>query len=312
MSELTPAATRWLHDHHGVITSAELRDCHVARSTVSRLVAAGVLRPAHKGVFVMASTRASLEQRCVVLCRAHPTGFVTGPTAGTLLGLRRMPRRAPLHFSVRHGQRLDKESGVRLRQTTVLPAAHRVTRDHGLVTASFPRLAFDLAADLRPLDHLSVLQQLLAETKVSLDELIAIERHLGHPARPGSGLFRRNLERIGSSSPSESHPEVVLAEALHARGVPIQNQTQLVRASNGRAARVDLAVPEIRWGIELDIHPEHRTVEGHASDASRVRDLHLLDWQIEPVTELDMQDVDAIADELTRHYWVRLRQPRVS
>jgi hypothetical protein len=312
MLELTSAAMRWLHDHHGVITSAELSDCHVSRSTTSRLVAAGVLRRVHKGVFVMASNPRTLEQRCVVLCRAHPTGFVTGPTAGTLLGLRRMPRRAPLHFAVRHGQRLDIESGVRFRQTTVLPAGHRIRRDHGVVTASFARLAFDLAADLRPLDHLSVLHQLLDEGKVSLDELAAVDRLLGHPARPGSGLFRRNLERVGASPPNESHPEVVLAEALRARGVPIEHQTRLVRASSGRTARVDLAVPEIRWGIELDIHPEHRTLDGHASTASRTRDLHLLDWQIEPVTELDMEDVPAIADELTSHYWLRQRHPRVS
>ncbi len=312
MLELTPAATRWLNHNHGVITSAELRDCHVSRSTVARLVAAGVLRRAHKGVFVMASNAVTLEQRCVVLCRAHPTGFVTGPTAGTLLGLRRMPRHAPLHFAVRHGQRLEKEKGVRFRQTTVLPAAHRIRRDHGLVTASFARLAFDLAADLRTLDHLSVLHQLLDEEKVSLDELAAIDRLLGHPARPGSGRFRRNLERVGASPPNESHPEVVLADALRARGIPIEHQTRLIRGSNGRTARVDLAVPEARWGVELDIHPEHRTLEGHASTASRTRDLHLLDWQIEPVTELDMQDVAAIADELTRHYWVRRRQTRVS
>jgi hypothetical protein len=156
------------------------------------------------------------------------------------------------------------------------------------------------------------LHQLLDENKVSFGELTAIDRLLGHPARPGSGLFRRNVERVGASPPNESHPEVVLAEALRARGVPIEHQTRLVRASSGRTARVDLAVPEIRWGVELDIHPEHRTIEGHASTASRTRDLHLLDWQIEPVTELDMQDVDAIADELTRHYWLRRRQSRVS
>jgi Transcriptional regulator, AbiEi antitoxin len=312
MVELTPAAIRWLNEHHGVVTSSELRDCHVSRSTVSRLVRTGVLRRAHKGVFVMASNPVTLEQRCVVLCRAHPTGFVTGPTAGTLLGLRRMPRHAPLHFAVRHGQRHDKEKGVRFRQTTMLPAAHRTRRDHGLVTASFARLAFDLAADLRPLDHLSVLHQLLDEEKVTLGELAAIDRLLGHPARPGSGLFRRNLERVGASPANESHPEVVLAEALRARGIPIEHQTRLLRASNGRTARVDLAVPEVRWGIELDIHPEHRTVEGHANTASRTRDLHLLDWQIEPVSELDMENVAAIADELTQQYWVRRRQTRVS
>jgi hypothetical protein len=309
---LTDAAVQWLRDHHDVITSRALDDTGVGRSTTRRLVRRGVLRPHQKGVFVAGSSRSTLEQRCVVLCAAHPTGFVTGPTAGMLLGLRRMPRSAVIHFSVRHGIHLPEVIGVRFRQTTALSRIDRVHRDHGIVTASWVRLAFDLAADLPPLDHLSVLQQLMHEVKVSVEELVAIDRRLGHPARPGSGLFRRNLERVGASPPNESHPEVVLAEALRGRGIPIENQTRLVRASNGRTARVDLAVPAVRWGIEVDIHPEHRTVDGQASDARRTRDLHALEWQIEPVTEADMIDVEKLADELVRLYHARCRQPSVS
>ncbi len=309
---LTHAAQRWLKDHHDVITSAALSDTGVARSTTSRLVRTGLLRRNQKGVFVAGSSRPTLEQRCVVLCAAHPAGFVTGPTAGMLLGLRRMPRSAAIHFSVRHGVHLPKADGVRFRQTTVLTSKDHMQRGHGIVTASWTRLAFDLAADLRALDHLSVLQQLLHENKVSVDELVAIERRLGHPARTGSGIFRRNLERLVGSPPNESHPEVVLAEALRARGIPIENQTRLVRASNGRTARVDLAVPEIRWGIELDIHPEHRTFDGHANDARRTRDLHALAWQIEPVSEADMDDVEALADELAVLYRARRRHSSVS
>jgi hypothetical protein len=295
-----------------VITTAALHDTGVGRSTTARLVRDGVLRRSHKGVFVIASSRPTLEQRCVVLCAAHPDGFVTGPTAGAMLGLRRMPRNAPIHFSVRHSVHLPVDNGVRFRQTTALRPEDRRTRGHGIVTASWARLAFDLAADLRALDHLSVLQQLLHERKVTAEELVAIERRLGHPARPGSGLFRRNLERLDCSAPNESHDEVRLAEALRARGIPIKHQTRLLRASNGRTARVDLAVPAVRWGIELDIHPEHRTFDGQASDARRTRDLHVLDWEIEPVTELDMENVAAIADELAALYRARCRRPSVS
>jgi hypothetical protein len=312
VADLTPAAVDWLNDHHGVITTTQLNDCKVPRSTISRLVQAGVLRHAYKQVFVMASSPATIEQRCVALCCAHESGFVTGPTAGMLLKLRRMPPSAPLHFAVRHGLRLDVTSGVCFRQTTALPAADRIHRGRGIVTASYARLAFDLAADLQPLDHLSVLQQLLHEKSVTVDELVAIERRLGHPARPGSGRFRRNLERLDRSVPNESHPEVELSEALRARGIPIEQQTRLVRASTGRTARVDLAVPDIRWGIELDIHPEHRTFEGQANGAVRTRDLHQQDWQIEPVTERDMSRLGALADELCALYHARRRHSRVS
>ena len=73
---------------------------------------------------------------------------------------------------------------------------------------------------------------------------------------------------------------------------------------------VDLAVPDIKWGIELDIHPEHRSIEGHAGDARRYRSLHFVEWQIEPVSEQDMANLNTLADELAALYRARCNQFR--
>ena len=307
MSDLTPSASHWLATHHGVITTAVLRRYSVSKATTQRLVRSRVLVSPYRGVYVLAAAPETLQQRCAVLSAAHPSGFVTGPTAGALLGLRRMPRVAELHFSVRHGIHLDEVPGVRFRQTTVLPPAHRMERADGIATASWDRLAFDLAADLDGLDHLSVLEQLLHEGRTTRERLFTIGLQLCHPGRRGSRRFEETLSRLSTDAPRESHPEVVLAVALRDRGVPVENQSRLVRGQDGRVARVDLAVPAYRWGVELDIHPEHRTLDGRAKDARRERDLHRLDWQIEPVTEQDMVDVEAVADELTELYHARRR-----
>jgi hypothetical protein len=308
MNELTPAAMEWLADHHGVITSAVLRCSGVGRSTTDRLVRANMLRVAHKGVFVLAATKPTLEQRCVVLCLAHPAGFVTGPTAGVLSNLRRMPRTSALHYACRHGVHLPTEIGVVFRQTRALSPSDRWTRADGITIAAPRRLAFDLSIDLAPLDHVSVLQQLLDRGLVTSTELVATGRRLCHPARPGSSRFRESLSRLDGRSPADSHPEVVLADALRQRSVPVEQQSRVVPAVGGWLVHVDLAVPDIKWGIELDIHPEHRSIEGHAGDARRYRSLHLVEWQIEPVSEQDMIDVGALADELTTLYHARCRQ----
>ncbi len=309
MPELTPPAIRWLTDHHGVITSTGLRKCGVTRRTIQRLLTTGMLRAEHKCVYVLATAPSTLEQRCALLCAAHPSGFVTGPTAGSLLNLRRMPRTSSIHFAVRHGIHLAHEPGVKYRQTTALHADHRTVRSDGIAIATPRRLAFDLAADLQPIDHLSVLHQLLDERRTTVDELIAIGALLCHPARHGSDRFRQALERLGGvAPPAQSHPEVVLAAALHRRGVPVERQAEVVRDASGRLAHIDLAVPAVKWGVELDIHPEHRTIDRHAGDARRVRELHLGAWQIEPVSEQDMDNVDAIADELAALYHARRRR----
>ena len=263
MSELTPAAQQWLADHHGVITTRQLRAVAVGRKTQLRLLDRGVFHAVHKGVFVITSTPPTLHQRCVALCAAHPGGFVTGPTGGALVGLRRMTASAALHFSVRHGARLPEVPGLLLRQTTKLSQVDRHVRSDGLVVASWMRLAFDLAADLRPLDHLSVVHQMLNDGRVTTDELIRVGRRLVHPARRGSRTFERSLAQLGAAA-SGSHHEVVLADALRRRNVPVEAQTRLERLPDGRTVRIDLAVPAVKWGVELDVHPEHHTMDGAA------------------------------------------------
>jgi hypothetical protein len=300
MADLTPAANEWLRDHHGVISAGQLRTKGVGRATTHRLVANGVLLARGKGVYSLASAPRTLEQRCVEVTLAHRGSFVTGPTAGGLAGLRRMPRTSALHVAVRHGVHLPAVTGVRWRQTTANTSADRSARDDGIVVASWPRLAFDLAADLAQLDHRSVVEQLLHDDRVTVEELVAFDARLGHPARPGSGVFRRTLTSLGGQS--DSHPEVVLVDELQRRGVPVEAQCPVVRPADGRTFHVDLGVPSIRWGVELDIHPEHRTTEGHASDAERRREMHRQGWQIEVVTELDMHRPQQIARELAGLY----------
>ena len=153
MSELPPACLDWLAAHHGVIDVRTLRRHEVGRSTLIRLLDAGVLRKAAKSVFVVGTAPATFEQRCAIQCAAHPRGFITGPTAGTLAGLRRMPRTAPVHVAVLHGRHLPPTPGVTWRQTTAITRGDRVERN-GIVVASWSRLAFDLAADHERLDHL--------------------------------------------------------------------------------------------------------------------------------------------------------------
>ena len=98
MSDLPAESMDWLASHHGVITTRVLRDHGVGRSTLARLLHAGVLRHAAAGVLVITASRPTFEQRCAVQSAAHPNGFITGPTAGVLAGLRRMPKRVMSRF----------------------------------------------------------------------------------------------------------------------------------------------------------------------------------------------------------------------
>ena len=195
MPDFTPRAHRLLSRHLGIITAAELLDCGIGSRRRRRMVRDGALVPVAKGVYRIPSVPTSLDQRCVALSKAHRRGVITGPTAGTILGLRRMPRRAPIHLLVPHGLHLPAEPGVRLRQTTVLGAVDHRTTATGIRLATGDRLAFDLAADLRPNHHRSVVEQLLHEELASPDGLARMAARLVHPRRRGSELFVDTLLR---------------------------------------------------------------------------------------------------------------------
>ena len=290
--------------HHGMATHAALTTAGLSRRQRHAAVQAGVLEQVYERVVHLASTPLTLEARCAALSMAYPRGFVTGPAGGRLMGLRRMPRDANDSYCVPHGAHVGPFPGVDLRQSTKIPASHVVVRGDGIRIASGARLAFDLAADLTDVDHRSVVEQLLNDGKCTMTTLAAIGNTLAHPARPGSLRFMTAvLSRSGR--PADSHPEVLIAGGLRRRGVPVVTQVQPVLLPGGSRITLDMAVPAVRWGVEVDVHPDHLFLPGSSRDKRRDRRCHQVGWQVERVTELDLIDIDAICDELAQLYRTR-------
>ena len=61
-----------------------------------------------------------------------------------------------------------------------------------------------------------------------------------------------------------------------------------------------------RWAGELDTHPGHGGLWGTSRDNQRDRQLHLVDWQVEHVSPVDMLDIDGLLDELAALYLARV------
>jgi hypothetical protein len=303
---LTRGALEIAGRQHGVITTSQLTSASVDKRRRSQLERRGVLIGEFKSVYRVAGHRASLEQRCAAVCLAHPSSFVTGATGGRLLGLRKMPRIAAITISSRHPFHVE-HVGVVLRRTTNVRDDDVVDRADGIRHASPLRLAFDLAATLDDHSYRSVIEQMLHEELISCEGLSAIGRRLVHPTRPGSRRFLETMA-MRSGAALESDPELIVAEALWARGIPVTAQETWLSLPNGRRARLDLSIAELRWGIEIDVHPDHLGMNGTTSDKQRDRQSHLIGWQIERVTTLDLLDLDRTIDELWSLYGIRRTQ----
>lgn len=304
MIDLTPQAFAILRRQHGHVSIAQLSEAGVSRNARRRLVDGGELVAVHRSVLRISSAPRTFESRCAAICLAHAAVFITGPSGGRIVGLRRMPTTEPIHVCAPHGVHLSIGNVV-LRQSRQVSRLDFVRMSSGIVVASGPRLAFDLARDLTPLDHASVVEQMIQRKMCTMGTLGATARRLCHPTRPGSERFARTLISRGDRPASESHPEVVLADALRAHGIPVQAQFRDLDLPNGSSVRLDLAVPAARWGIEIDVHPDHLLLEGTTKDKRRDRQCHRIRWQIERVTEIDLLDLDGLVDELAALYEAR-------
>jgi very-short-patch-repair endonuclease len=301
MNDFTIAALDVLSRHHGVSTLRMLRRAGLSRNRLQRLVGDGLLIRASETVYRLAGTPRTLEQRCVELCFAHPRSYITGPTAGVLIGLRRVGKPTEIHLGAPHGSNVGPIPGVRLRQTTKLPSWHLVRRSDGIVLASHSRLAFDLSVDLPPLDHVSVVEQLLGDPGCTPATLRRIAHELVHPARPGSAQFVAMIEQRLDGGPGESHGEVLIARGLRLRGIPVVAQYPVV-LPGGRRVRFDLAVPSVKWAVEVDGFPDHFSIIGGSSDRRRDRWSHAAGWQVERVVPIDLVDLDGTCDDLAELY----------
>jgi len=319
MGTLNLAAMASLHDHSGAISIAQLDHCVVSRRLRQELITDKILIPVHRGVYRIASQPLTLATRCAALSLFLPTGYVTGPTGGKHFELRRMPttqtkppkksKEKPIeivHYAMPHPMRMSIP-GVKIRQTTIIEPTDRFTSLGGILLASPWRLAFDLAGDLGPLDLASVIEQILANKLCTVVTLAATSRRLSHPARPGSKEFAAALASRVPGGPLESHPEVRVAKALRDLGIPIVAQVTWLDLPDGTKARLDISVPAVRWGLEVDVHPDHFLLFGSA-DRYRDRQCNQVGWQVNRVTAVEMLDFDALMADLVRTYEARVAE----
>lgn len=307
MPGINPEAAQHLVTQSGLVTGAQLNEAGVPRHVRRTLPHASSTLPelTLKSVFQLSEHPLCFDTALVALTLAHRDSFITGSTAGRVLGARRMPRASEIQLCIPHGRHVDVPVGVRLRQSRAIRADDVRTLDSGLRIATWPRLAFDLADELSASSLRSVIEQILQMRWATEVELHTIARRLCHPRRPGSGALLDALTAREGRRPVDSDVELLVLEGLLARGVPVVPQHSPARAQADRPARLDLAVPAARWAVEIDLHPSHGENDG-AKDKRRDRSLHRRGWQIERVPPDDLRDIEALCDELAGLYFARL------
>jgi very-short-patch-repair endonuclease len=295
---------------YGVVGRLELRKLGVSAPQRDRMVGAGLLLPVHTGVYRLAGTPESLLGRCRAVSLANPSAVVTGRAGGKLWELRRMGRVERIEVRVPHSSQSFAAPWILQRRCNRLDRVDVVERPDGIRVVSPPRLAFDLAADLSALDLESVVEQLLDRLMCTVPTLMDTGRRLYHPRRPGSQQFAAVvLGRPTSLKPADSHEEVVLFAALRDAGVRGLVRQHPLELPGGVRIHPDIAVPGLRWAIEVDHVDWHGGRFAVDIDKRRDRQAGALGWLVSRATDRDVNvRLTGVVHELLAIHRTLIRQ----
>lgn len=294
MAPLPRSALATARVQYGLLSVADLNRTAVSSRTRAGALDSGQLSKVHRNVYRLTSHEETFEQRCVAACLAAPHAALSGPAAGRLMGLRKVSTNDVHVIS----KRTVMLVGVVAHRTTLLTPAD--IHQRGPLRLLRPaRLACDLASFLDDDDLESVIEQMLDRRMFQLSTVRELAHGFVRSGRDGSARLARVLDgRPNWRRPVDSDLELRLSRALRGRGLDLVPQFGVLLDS-GREVRIDLAVPALKFGIEVDHVTWHGGRLDTQRDKIRDRELMRLGWTIARVTDEDVsRRLEATAQQL--------------
>lgn len=287
MSALSTVVRR-LRQHYGVIEVRPDDPDGLTPDQVRYLVRSGVLERVLDGAYRLTSHPLDERARCAAVSLARPLLTIAGPTAGRLWELRRSPRGATIHVIAPRAAQPCRAAWVEPYRTDALDPVDIEQRPDGIRITSARRTALDLTRFIGWSDLRSMIEDGIHRQLFTADDLLEVATPLATPGRPWVKTFIRAVEGRGRGPAAESHWEDRVFRALGRRLDGLARQVAVDLPGYGRA-RFDLAIPSIRWALEIDVHPSHHDHAGVLRDKRRDRAASRAGWQVSRVGEPDLR-----------------------
>lgn len=309
MTQLTRGALDWMHGHQGAITLAALEAAGINRYQCRRLVDQKVLERVLDGVYVLGGSPITELTRNVAVCLARPALVISGPSAGRFHGIRRSPRDGLVHATAPpHAQPLTVR-WAKVFRTSTLHKHEVMSLSNGLRVTSPSRTAVDHTRFVSPVELLSIIESVQSLRLGTVATMTESAQMLVDDGVRWASRFLDVIARRRDGTARDSEWERVVFEALLDRHVsPLVCQHRKSLPGRG-LVRFDFCAVEVRWILEVDVHPEHRTLEGQGGDHRRDRASRREGWVVERVGEFELLTrFDAVMDELAESFRARVRE----
>jgi very-short-patch-repair endonuclease len=293
---------------HGVASADQLQAAGLTKFQISTMVRKRQLIVVHRAVYRLASSPITFESLCAAASLTDHELAVSHQSAARLWGLRQMTT-AVTHVTVASDRRPIADASVRLHRSRAFRVDELAIRDDGIRLTKPARTLFDLSATVGKDRLETAVEHALRLGIVTIAELTGIAADLRTRGRPGLRQFVDLIEsRPVNQQPVDSDYELLLDRALNAAGLPAARRQFPIRLLTGDEIHPDLAWPALRWAIEVDHGEWHDGASPTRYDNERDRQLRLLGWEVERVSDSEIRDnLAAVVRDLTELYRNRVR-----
>ena len=279
---------------HGLISATQLREEGYSDHQRRHLVASGALKRLRRSVYSMAGAPPSWQQAALsAVLAAGPDAVLSHASAAAVWQLRHHEhaRRAAPGIHLTAGRRLHL-AGVRDHRRRLPESTRRV--HEGVPVTSPEQTIIDLAATLSATQLGECIDDALRRGLVRLSRLHHLVGQLVGPGRRRIICLRQAVvDRAIGYRPGDSDWERRMHRQWDQSGLPAAVPNFRVH-TNGRTYLIDLAIPELKIGVEWNGYHSHGTRSAFDRDSDRRADLTAAGW--------------LMLDFTTRSSWHRIRR----
>lgn len=305
-----PDVLNLLAAQHWAASDRQLHELGISSAAIRRAVRSGVLARPLVGSVALPSQIGQLPTRAMLLqlgAGDERSGFISGPTAARLAGLRGMPIE-PVEFTVHIRFRPEVPEWARLIRSSWPDREPRPARDDALVLASPLRMLFGLAARLPRARFNRAAEDAwhlgLVTPEAAADYLERVRRR----GRAGVRAFEEWLEHVAEQRrPAESGLEQLLADLVSEARLPRPEVQHPLELRPGVEIHLDLAWPDIRLAVEPGHSWWHGGVAGQRADQDRARECAEVGWHLHQIDESAWIRRGQVVRQLRRIYRERAR-----
>lgn len=275
---------------HGVVTSADLVAAGVGRGAIARLVADGLVRPLHRGVYLVGPLKDAWTDAMAAVLACGPGAAVSHHAAAAIWGVR-PAWHGPIDVTTT--RQLRPRNGVRLHRTRRL----EVTRRHGVPVTTPGRTLLDLAAELDERALARAIEEAQLLRLITPAELGSLN---------GRSSGRRGAKRLAATLAAANEPRLTRSEAER-RFLDIVRAARLpAPETNVRVAgyEVDFLWREQRLVVEVDGFAYHSSRAAFERDRRKDADLQAAGLRVVRVTYRQLiRDREALVARITRQIY---------